>query len=201
METLMMWQVIVNIVLVVVTLTYAIFTVIISKSNKKALILMREQIESSERPYIVISHNLRQNTLISLSIKNTGKSAAQGLHLKIDKRFLQIGSKEYNLEEASIFSQPTETYPPGHELTFSLVSTAAIKEGMENDPDTPTKFSITASYSFGSKLLPTETTVVDLRVYNKTFMSPKSVADNLSDVRDSIQSLADSIGKRKRSKK
>jgi hypothetical protein len=85
--------------------------------------LMAEQVASLDRPYVEVSTFLiRRNILIYLRIKNTGRTPASDLSLKIDKNFYRFGriGDENNLARLNTFNQPVQTFAPGAELIFPL---------------------------------------------------------------------------------
>ncbi len=165
-----------------VTGYYAFVTKRILETNNKAVLAMREQTEAIYRPYIAISHFLDENALIRLVIKNTGHTNAQQLRLKIDRDFYQQGLAEeaYNLKSLFLFNNEIQNMPPNTEFLLSLIPTAAIAKNSEQvNSMTPVVFNITATYSFGGKSV-TETTSIDLRVYEYTFLSVGSVEVQLA---------------------
>jgi hypothetical protein len=187
----MQWlTVLTNIVLVLITAMYVVLTYLILRSNKKAVAVMKEQSESFYRPHITITHSLAQTTLIRLSIINTGKTSAQELHLDADKGFEQLQQPDMNLRDNQAFAGTVKSFPPGCELSFALISNLAVKKGMENDPKTPTVFDITASYSFAGKRF-SETTSIDLRIYDVSFMPRKSVADEVSETTKALTKISE----------
>ena len=179
-----------NAVLVCVTAIYVGLTFLILRTNKKAVTAIKEQSESFYRPYITITHSLGRHGLIRLSVVNTGKTSAESLHLEPDKDFWQLRLKDQNLKGNRAFADTVESFPPGCELAFALIPTVAIQEGMENHPETPTVFGITASYSFGGKQV-SEKTTIDLRIYDKSFMRPNSVADEISETTEALTKIGE----------
>lgn len=69
-------------ILVIVTVIYAYVTYKMAKACEASVQAMREQSEAMLRPYVTISPFVRPHTtVLYLRIENSGKTAAEGLHL------------------------------------------------------------------------------------------------------------------------
>ena len=131
--------IVLNSLLVIVTAAYVVLTYRIMESSRHTTEIMKEQAESFYRPYISVTHTLGRTTLISLHIKNTGKTNAQRLQLKIDRDFFQLGRRndELNIARLPLFANEVESFPPDAEVVLSLGSTVAFKDKTPDDPDLP----------------------------------------------------------------
>jgi len=175
---------------VVIAAIYSFLTFRIVKTSK-------QQAEAIYRPYVTITHRLSSETLISLFIKNTGKTNAQNLKLQIDKDFFQINRsiQEFNIAKHFAFTNVVESFPPESELKFSLISSAALNsESWQNDGQPPV-FKIIATYSFSDKTV-TEATTIDLRPYHNTFLPEPSVEDRLKKLTEELKEFKELVGKK-----
>ena len=182
-----MMTTIISFLTLIVTGIYAYLTYRIVQASK-------EQSESVFRPYITITHRLSTQTLIKLYIRNTGKTNACNLRLQIDRDFRQLDSKreEDNIANNFAFNNVIETFPPGSELKFSLMSTIALHAESYAQPFI---FTITATYSYVDKTV-TEKTTIDLRPYKGTFLPDYSVEDGLEALRKEISEIKEIINGR-----
>jgi hypothetical protein len=126
--------------LVIITGIYVWITFRISKTNRQAVVVMREQLIALERPYVMVSTFLRpKSVIVYLRIKNTGKSSAQNLQIKIDKDFYKYGrtTEENNLAKLYIFNHPIETLPPEAMFILPLAQSFVIFGGDAKPEITP----------------------------------------------------------------
>jgi len=188
-----------NVVLVGVTIVYVVLTNRISRANERAVAVMKEQAEAFYRPYVTVTHEITHQSLIHLIIKNTGKTNAENLKLSIDKDFYQAGplNKKFNIPNLPAFKNVIESFPPEAEILLSLVPGVALSTATPDHPETPTVFKITASYSFSGKSV-TETTTVDLRQYQSTFLRSEPVEHVVSKLGDTLKEIKEVLSKRRR---
>lgn len=139
--------------LVVITAFYAFATFKILKANRDAVQAMRDQTETLLRPYVSVEVTPRPGTtLMNFVVKNTGKSAAQGLRMSIDRPVrprLTAGPK--NLQELALFRDEAPTVlAAGAEIHYIL---GVGHDLLAGDPDgrLPDRFTVSAQYSFGEK--------------------------------------------------
>jgi hypothetical protein len=180
--------------LVLVTAYYAKLTKKISEANARIILatensvrMIREQTEAIFRPYIEISHSLDSHTLITLFIKNTGKTDAKNLQLKVNKEFYIIGRNK--ISEINAFQFPIKSFPPGARLKLPLMSSAAVSRKVKNDPKMPLEFNITATYSYANRQVE-ETTTIDLCMYDGTFLPGETIQDKLEKIDESLKIIA-----------
>jgi hypothetical protein len=155
-------------ILVFVTTIYSYLTYKMAKASEASVQTMQEQSEAMLRPYVTVSPFIRQHTtVLYLRIENTGKAAAENLRLSMDKDFFQFGEgaqPERNLRAKTAFVEPIQSLPSGGKLLFALAQGFTIF-APDADPNiVPQQFTITATYSFGSKEF-TELNRIDLRPY------------------------------------
>lgn len=178
---------IIGILTLTATAVYAVLTYFILKVS-------RNQLETIFRPYITITHRLTKKTTIKLYIKNTGKTNAENLHLRIDRNFYQLAGKRYDLAEHYAFKNIIESFPPEAQLTFALMSSVQLhKNSFDKDTQSPV-FSIIASYSYSGKSVEEKTTI-DLRPYVSTFMPDPSIEDRLEDLTKEISEIKEIVTK------
>jgi hypothetical protein len=167
---------VIGILNVAVAALYAYLTYRIVKAS-------REQAEVVFRPYITITLNRSSDTVITLCVKNTGKTNAQNLRLRIDRDVYHLDSRteEYNIAKLYAFTNVIGSFPPELELTFPLISSIALQSEKSRSEIKETVFEIEASYSYGRKTV-TEKTVVDLRSYIGIWMPEPSIEDRLKEI-------------------
>lgn len=178
-------------ILVIITAFYAWATFHILKANQKVVSIMYEQTEAISRPYITAATYLMPDSpIFSLRIKNTGKTPALNLSLSPDKNFYKYGHREddKNLASYVAFQDVIENFPPGAELIFDLAQSFVVF-GKESDGETtPTKFTITATYSYGDKTV-SEKNIIDLRPYFKSHLPDDPYVNQLKKLRESIDKI------------
>jgi hypothetical protein len=188
-------QIILNVILVAITAVYAILTRRIAKSNELTVAAVGLQTENLIRPYITIAHSFTSETIISISIANTGKSNAENLRLQINKDFFQFGVKDSNLARLFVFQTNIETFSPNSHFIFPILSSIELQDQKEDNPLCPSIFTITATYSFFGKTV-TETTTIDLRVYQGIWMPPKTIEERISDLTKEVKEIKEFIEKK-----
>jgi hypothetical protein len=179
--------------LVVVTIAYVVVTYRILKANQRVVTVMKEQLEASLRPYIVVSTFITPgNPMICLRISNTGRTTAENLKLRWDKDFYQYREKEdkYNLRKAYAFQNVIETFVPGAELLFYLGMGFQIFADDTDPKLTPSQFTITATYRYSGKEI-LEQTTIDLEAYRKTSLPPQdAIVSELKEIAKAVDALS-----------
>jgi hypothetical protein len=181
--------------LVAVTGFYAWVTFRIMGANERVVAAMQQQAEAEGRPYLTVNvFSIPKGVVFYLRIANTGRTAANDVRLTLDRDFYQYGQKSHpSLRSATAFQQPIEQLPPGSELVFGLAQGFVVL-GKDADPAiTPPVFTITATYSYGSKTV-TERTTIDLRPYGESMDPPSAVVDELERIRKEIEKLGKKLG-------
>lgn len=172
-------------VLVITTIVYAYLTYKIAKSNTETVDILKEQNETMMRPYIVIEPFVRSNTsLIYLRIKNTGRTSAKQLKLRINKDFYQFDNESRNLRDFPAFSSEIDSFAPNQELLFGLAQGFIIFSKSNNRM--PLQFEITASYKSGNKSYK-ETSLIDLRVYELSEYYKDPIVEELSKIGERLK--------------
>lgn len=177
-------------ILVLVTAIYSYLTYKMAKASEASVVAMREQSEAMMRPYITISPFIRPHTtLLYLRIENTGKNAAENMRLVLDKDFFQFGESKHpdrNLRTNAAFTQNILSLPPGGKLVFALGQGFLIF-APDADPNVlPQLFTITTSYSFGSKKI-IEICPIDLRPYIGSEGERDPLVDELAKLREIVE--------------
>lgn len=177
-------------ILVFITGFYAWATYEMLKANRKVIDVMEEQYESTTRPYVVAHVTLEpDNPIIYLVIKNTGKSTASNLKLTLDRPFYQFAEDDKNLQDYTAFSKVIESFPPESELIFPLAQGFVIFGEKGSQEATPTKFEITAEYSYSESSIH-ETHQIDLRPYLNTSIPQDPYVRKLKDIKESLDRIA-----------
>jgi hypothetical protein len=178
-------------VLTAITAVYAALTYGILRSNRRVVTEMQAEREAVTRPYVSIAPLLLpRSSVLSLRIKNTGKTAATDLRLEIDRPFFRHGRQEptQNLATFAAFREPIETFAPGNQLVFALGSAVALYGEAAKPELTPLVFHVRASYSFAGKRVE-EHTIVDLRPYLGSDVIHDATVDALHAIKDVLKQL------------
>ena len=172
------------VVLVVITAWYAWVT-------HKTLKVNKSMVQDMNRPYIIIrSFVVPKVPMVYLSITNKGRTAAYKLRLVIDKDFYKWNRKKEseNIKNLNMFFKETDCYPSGNEYLIDLGTGIEIFNGAN-----PQKFSITATYSFGDKIV-SETTHIDLTQHlEHSLMGLDPVANAIDGVNGTLRDLCKKI--------
>jgi len=174
---------IIQFVSVLILAWYSYLTYRIVKASK-------EQTEAIYRPYITITHHLSSDHIISLFVKNTGKTTASNLSLQIDKEIHQLGqsSKDWDISKHYPFSNVLASFPPEFELVFPITGIAGLQSNISNGKLDEVIFTVVAKYTYGQKTI-VEKTTVDLRVYVGIFMPDPSIQERLHGIEKAIKEL------------
>jgi hypothetical protein len=170
-------------VLVAITGFYAYVTFRMLRVNQAAVAAVREQIEGSLRPYVTVAVMIEQFPIFHLRIANEGKTSANRMRLRISHDFFSFGKEEENRNIArfNAFNNEIACFPPGAALIFPLAQSFVVFAD-DADPDvTPSRFTVTARYSYGEKTVE-ETTDVDLTAYLMTAPYPNAQLDQLKKI-------------------
>lgn len=131
----------------------------------------RQSRRDQERPYMILTVEPSEagQTFMEISVRNIGSTPAHDLRIEVDPPFQQAVTDEPPLDQARIFTETIEFWPPGHELRFFFDSHIH-----RNGKGLPTVHRATLTYSDGRRRLwkkPTpwtETSVVDLDLHAGT---------------------------------
>ena len=178
--------------LVVATFLLVAVTSIYTYINRKAVVVMRDQLNVSMRPYIIAStFVVPGNRMLCLKISNTGKTAAEDLQLELDRDFHRYGENgevKDNLKDAYAFQNKIETFAPGSELLFYLGYAHNLFSDQVDRNLTPCQFTIEATYKYlGNKF--SEKTSIDIETYKGTQLWPKEA------LIQALEGIAEAIGK------
>jgi hypothetical protein len=142
------------------------------------------------RPYVTISPFVRPHTtVLYLRIENSGKTAAEDLHLSMDKDFFQFGEAKQparNLRAMKAFVEPIKSLPPGGKLIFALGQGFIILAETADQAAVPTQFAVTAAYHFGVKKI-SEVNHVDLRPFVGSEGERDPLVDELEKIRELLE--------------
>jgi hypothetical protein len=177
--------------LVIITAFYAWVTFKILKANESVLHEMRLQQEALYRPYISISPVVYSDSpIFFLKIENTGHTSAHNLKLQLDRDFYQFGEKDENnnLKNFTAFSSTIESFVPGAQMLFYLAQGFVIFGEKSDASITPSVFTVTAEYEYGSKKV-CETTKIDLRPYLNSAIPHDPIVAKLGDIKESLDKI------------
>lgn len=182
-------------VLVVVTGFYAWATFRILCANEDVvrvahgqLEAMREQNEVLMRPYVQVSPLVfPEHPSFFLRITNSGKTCAKSLRLEMDPPYHRGKGDRLNpMTDYPAFSDEIQAFAPGAELLFPLDEYFVVL-GDETDRNMkPMRFSITASYSFGDKVV-SESTPIDLGTFLHSHAPHDPVVRQLKAIAENIK--------------
>ena len=188
-ERLTFVLVIATIALVFVTAYYAYLTRRMAIAAENSSKIMAAQTEAMMQPHIIAVPFIRPSTnIIYLKIQNIGCTAAEEVRLSLDRDFFMLGDhskSENNLRMASIFSESTDSLPPGFELHFALAQGHNFFGPNSNPEITPAQFSITAKYSYSGKYVE-KIMKIDLRSFLMSEGKSDPIVDQLKLIREAI---------------
>ena len=194
------WTEILTALLVIITAFYVYFTFRMMKASEKSvnatkesIEIMKNQIDASLRPYIDFELIRYPNLLIYMHIKNSGKLNAVNLSLSLDKDFHPLGNHgKDNLKESVLFKNGVASFTPGTEITVGLLD---IGEIGKLEDISPSKFKITAQYTWAGRKEPTiEETDIDLTAFVGSGLIPKpDLLYEITEIRKIFKSLEQKI--------
>jgi hypothetical protein len=122
--------------------------------------------------------------VVYLRIRNTGRSAATGLDVRVDRDFFQFGDAkpERNIRTFHAFSGTIESMPPGSQLIFALAQGFVIHGEKADGTVTPKEFVVSARYSQGDRTF-VEKTHVDLRPFAQSVPPPDPLIEKLDEIK------------------
>ena len=174
------------------SLTVALLTMQISKSNRITAELMKVQLDASSRPYIQIGPMIRIGTpLIQLSIANTGQSNAENLRLELVQDFYSNAENQEsrNLKNYTAFVHPISTFSPQTRLVFDLGTGPAI---FNNANLCPHRFTVKVTYQHnGTEFI--ESTTIDLQPFRLTTVPHDPIADEIEKLRKSVEKVIEKL--------
>lgn len=175
-------------ILVIITAIYAYLTFRMTKASEENVKAILEQSESISRPYIIVEPFVSQGVIISLRVKNAGKTSAKNVTLKLNKDFYRYGESEdekANIKNLSAFSQKIDSIQPSVEYIFHLAQAFAIFADDSNEGCMPKKFRVIASYEFPGKQV-IEENIVDLMPFLGSQPTRDPIVDEIKQLRNAI---------------
>lgn len=177
-------------ILVFITAIYAYLTHRMAKAADASVQAVIAQSEAMTRPYVTISPWVRPvASFFYLRIVNTGRTAAENVHLTIDRDFFQWGDTkrpDANLRAKIAFSQPIDSLAPGAEMFFALGQSWVVL-GEDAKPEvTPPQFKVTATYEYSGRKV-TEVSLVDLRPYIGSTSGGNPIVEELERIRKVLE--------------
>lgn len=178
---------------VIVSLAVCIATFRILRATRDTLTAAQEQMFAARRPYLDISAAPGgEQPTIMLTVRNSGNSAAQRLRLTMDRDFFFNGEPGgRNIRELPAFAAQTDSLAAHGEFKFLL----GVGWSIFANPDrSPTKFSVTATYTFEGQEF-TETSLVDLESFKGHSIGESLQLATLKRVAVAAESIAKEVGK------
>lgn len=172
---------------VVVSLAVAIVTYKTVLASRDAVEVMKAQLESTTRPYVLVVPVVRSmSTFVQLRIANTGGSSAKNLRLSLDKDYFFNAeqSPAKNLKTFAAFTHPIVEFPPHAELLFHL----GVGHRILRSELSPVRFTVTAQYSYSGRDVKEET-VIDLQPFGNSGKPIDPIAERLEGIRAEIKEL------------
>jgi hypothetical protein len=174
-----------NLLLAGISAVYVALTYKILRESRFSVSLMRQQIENTTRPYIVVDvFNFVGSPLLKLRIRNLGTSVANNLQLTLDKSFERIDKRD--MKDLAAFNAPIPAFAPRSELVFDL---GLAQDIFGNVARKPTDFTIIASYDFGDKNV-TEATRIDLHMFHGAAANPEPLVQKLDAIGKALVKLS-----------
>lgn len=176
-----------TVVLAIITAVYAFATFRILRANQAAVEAMREQTEAMLRPYVSAEVTARPGTtLVQLVVRNTGRSAAEGLRMSIDRPLhQQLDSRKRNLQELPLFAgKDAMALAAGAELHHLI----GVGHKLFNETGVygmPESFVVTAQYSFGGRTYD-ERHAIDVRPLMHTSVVHDPIATAIKDATERL---------------
>lgn len=142
-----------TVVLALITAVYAFATFQILRANVAAVKAMREQTEALLRPYVSVEVSARPGTtLMQLVVRNTGRSAAEGLLMSIDRPLhQQLDSRKKNLQDLPLFGGKIPMALAGGAELQHLIGSGHKLFNETGVHGMPESFVVSARYSFGGR--------------------------------------------------
>lgn len=158
--------------------------------------LIAAQTEALTRPYVTISTGMDSGSRVHLIIKNTGRTGAERLSLKIDRPLSPLPSHytdKYDLSRHHLFTQEYGTLGPESSIRVALGWVMNHLNNGDSEQDPPPRWTITASYCYGGGRLVTEESIIDLRQYNNRIMEHDYHLEELKKLAKSGEVAAESL--------
>lgn len=182
---------VISLVLVIVTGVYVLLTWRIATANQGMLDNIREQYRDSLRPIIFPAIQVRQQIVLALVFKNTGRSPAYHVRISIDRDFFQFADRGNNIRDFNIFNQEIPVFAPGMELPIDLSQGFNLDVEKEGQNLTPTTFNITVSYASKDQQFQ-ETIPIDLKAFFQTHHA-KTTSEWLEKIEEQLKKIAQKI--------
>ena len=167
------------------TVALLVLTGVYAWLTRKIANAMVKQQESLSRPLITANIDVSSQGLITLVLKNAGRSVASDIRLSIDRDFFCF-SETKNLRDFPVFKGEPFPMGPGDAIRIALGLGHTLFQDAER---TPPRFTVTAQYRFNA-ITYRETLPVDLTPYNKTTLPTSEFAIEMEKLRKAIEKLA-----------
>lgn len=173
--------------LVIITAAYCYFTYRILERNSEMVAQMRAQHESFIAPIINASIKIKHSSVLCLTVKNVGHSAAKNLRLSLDKDFHQFGSPDpqKNLRTYPMFNELIPSFSPGEEMFIMMVQGHELNDEKLN----PKLFSVRARYEFGGKTID-QSHDINLEAFMKTGQDRDETLQEIEKIRKAVEKIA-----------
>lgn len=172
---------------VIVSLVVAVFSFNAVKASRESVQVMRDQLEATTRPYLLVAPVVRpMTTLLQLRITNAGGSSARNLRLSLDKdyHFNAEEGASNNLRTYTAFVHPIHEFPPRAELLFHL----GVGYRIFRSDLSPLRFTVTASYEYAGREVQ-ESTAVDLQPFMNSGNPIDPIAEGLDGIKAELSGI------------
>lgn len=176
-----------TVALVVITAAYCYFTFRILEKNSEMVAQMKAQHESFIAPVINASIKIKHSSVLCMTVKNVGHSAAKNLRLSLDRDFHQFGSADpqNNLRMYPMFKELIPSFSPGEELFIMMIQ----GHELEDEALTPKQFSVDAQYEFGGKVIK-QSHAINLEAFMRTGQDREEMLQEVEKIRKAVEKLA-----------
>lgn len=172
---------------VIVSLAVAIVSYQAVKASRASVMVMREQLDATTRPYLLVAPVVRpMTTFLQLRIANTGTASARNLRLSLDRdyHFNAEPAASKNIRTYTAFVHPIQEFPPEAELLFHL----GVGHKIFRSDLSPLRFVVTAKYEYGDRTIE-EGTTVDLQPFMSAGKPIDPIAERLENISGELAKL------------
>lgn len=180
--------------LVIITGIYAFLTHRILQANRASVALMTSQIESSTRPYVVVSLSRERAGFYSFEVSNLGRSSARQLHLTCDPEIKPVGAAGDVVQfgkptdATGLFRHPITYLAPGQTVRALFGHYSGIRDSY---PDLT--FKITLRYEGTGKSYE-EMAELSLKPTDETsHLAEYDIGQEIHEIRKAIEKIRDKI--------
>ena len=149
---------------------------------------MRAQHAAATSPVIAVNLQIRDEVLINLRIKNSGRATARNLRISLDRDFHQFAAPDpdRNIRYFGIFQNPIPCFPPDEQLLIHLSQGWNLGKVHNDRVITPPEIKIEVAYDHAG-CRHTERFEFDLAAYYHTFQDRSETSKELRKIREALE--------------